>query len=93
MPTNTKNSLKIIVDGQVQRVGYRQHIKKSADALSVLGYVKNQMGGRVEIIATGTALQLDEFMLQVKRGSINSQVAHIDWIACELIEFDDFQIV
>lgn len=92
MHTTTKNSLKISVDGKVQRVGYRHYIKKSADALGVLGQVQNQADGQVEIIAVASAAVLDEFMLHVKRGSVASQVTKLDWSVCQTLDFTDFQI-
>lgn len=86
------SSLKIMVSGRVQRVGYRAYLKKAAQKLGVVGYAKNQMDGRVEIIASAEPLVLDEFMLHIQRGSISAEVKHIDWQRCDTTQFNDFKI-
>lgn len=89
---NQPSYLKIVVSGKVQRVGYRAYLKKMADRLNVLGYAKNKIDGRVEIIAAGEPQTLDEFMLHVQRGSLNAQVKHVDWIGCNAQDFNEFSI-
>lgn len=86
------SSLKIIVSGKVQRVGYRAYLKKAAQKLDVVGYAKNQMNGQVEVIASAEPLVLDEFMLHIQRGSISAEVKHIDWQRWEAENFNDFSI-
>ena len=67
-------SLEIIVSGRVQRVGFRNFIFEKAVELSIKGTVKNKDDGSVLINATGTNMQLDEFIEWCQRGSPISKV-------------------
>lgn len=50
----------IIVTGRVQGVGYRAHIHKLANSMSLKGNVRNLSDGDVKIILQGTESQLKE---------------------------------
>jgi acylphosphatase len=46
-------SVKLVVRGRVQGVGYRYFIARTASELGINGYVKNLYSGDVEIVAEG----------------------------------------
>lgn len=50
----------ITVTGRVQGVGYRAHIHKLANSMSLKGNVRNLSDGDVKIILQGTESQLKE---------------------------------
>ncbi len=52
---------KIIVTGEVQRVGYRDRVTKIARSCNITGIVRNCPGYDVEIIAEGTEEDLKKF--------------------------------
>lgn len=70
-----------IVDGRVQGVGFRFFVKTVADELNLTGWVRNKMDGRVEVLAEGSRVALEELLATLKRGSHSSFVTEVivDW--------------
>jgi acylphosphatase len=62
--------------GKVQGVGLRQRIQQlsTADDRDIVGYVQNTDSGSVEVVAQGLEVELEEFVLEVKEGTIYSQI-------------------
>ena len=71
-------TLKIVVHGVVQGVGFRMFILNEANKLGVKGYVKNNIDGTVEIIAQGTAEQFETLVLKANEGPVHSHVTSCD---------------
>jgi acylphosphatase len=88
-----KISLKIVVLGQVQMVGFRWYVKRQADILGIKGYVKNSSRGEVEILAQGDSELMPQFLDHIKIGPSRSRVDRLQ--KEELITdkiFDNFLI-
>jgi acylphosphatase len=47
-------SVRLIVTGRVQGVGYRIWAERAASALGIRGWVRNRADGSVELLASGT---------------------------------------
>lgn len=73
-----EKGLRIIVDGRVQGVGYRQYISKNARMSSLKGLVRNLPDGKVEIHAIGNENNLFQFLQLVKKGTAFSWVSHTE---------------
>lgn len=58
----------ILVDGQVQGVGYRAFARSAARKLGVHGHARNLADGRVEVLACGAAQALQEFTARLREG-------------------------
>jgi len=80
--------LTIIVSGEVQRVGYRDRVAKTARMCRITGIVRNCEGYDVEIIAEGrkedlneftSAIQIDEDPIHVKSLQIISGIYEGKW--------------
>lgn len=71
--------LEIKLFGKVQGVGLRRRIVQLAteDGRDIVGYVQNNPDGSVEIIAQGSLEDLQEFLLQVKQGTVYSDITDI----------------
>ncbi len=67
--------LHAIVSGRVQRVMYRDFVKRGARALGVRGWVRNLPDGTVEVCAQGTGEQIDQLIARMRTGSLLSHVA------------------
>jgi acylphosphatase len=58
-------TLKIIITGRVQKVGFRACIRKIASDLHVAGTVVNLEDGKVQVYATGEAIVLEKFISMI----------------------------
>lgn len=88
-----KSTVRIIVSGYVQGVGYRYYIYHQAVSLGLTGYAKNLPTGQVEIVASGDRGMIDELLRLARVGPSHASVsgAHLEEI--ELSEpFKNFGI-
>ena len=88
MPT-----VNLLIKGKVQGVYYRIAAKDEADKLGITGWVKYISEGRVEIMATGTTAQLQQFTEWCHKGPEKAFVT--DVIVTPLSEepFDEFIVM
>jgi len=84
----------IIVSGFVQKVGYRQFVKKTARNLELNGWVKNISQGRVEAVFVGKKEKIEEALKIFKKGPFLSEVKNIDveWEE-KSPDFNSFEII
>ncbi len=71
-------AVKLIVEGKVQGVGFRNFIETKAAKLNLIGYVKNSNSGHVEIWAEGNEPELLHLVETAKKGSLFSKVTHVE---------------
>jgi acylphosphatase len=67
-----------LISGRVQGVGYRAFTAEAARRAGVAGWARNLDDGRVEVHAVGTARQLDEFELWLRRGPRFAEVHRVE---------------
>jgi acylphosphatase len=65
------------VSGRVQGVGYRYFAQRVAIELGVHGWARNLEDGRVEVLALGTAGQLENFEGELRVGPLRAEVRHV----------------
>jgi len=82
----------LFISGLVQGVGYRYFAIRKASAYSLKGFAKNLIDGRVEVVAEGEMGLIEEFIKDLKRGPISSNVTdiRIEWDK-PTFEFEGFQ--
>ena len=66
--------LHFLVQGRVQGVGFRWFVHREASELALRGWVHNTEDGNVEIVAAGSAEDLDELRRSLRRGPRGSRV-------------------
>lgn len=66
--------LHFLVQGRVQGVGFRWFVHREASELGLHGWVRNTEEGDVEIVASGTADNLNELRTSLRRGPRGSRV-------------------
>lgn len=88
MPT-----IHLLIKGKVQGVFYRASAKEMAEALHLLGWVKNTPEGDVEVTASGSDDSLQRFTEWCKKGPARAVVASVSVSKLEEKPFDDFRIV
>jgi len=59
-------SVKLLVSGNVQGVGFRAFACRIGKSCALTGYAKNLPNGEVEIVAEGEKEKLDEFQRRVR---------------------------
>ncbi|MBX7230517.1 MAG: acylphosphatase [Bdellovibrionales bacterium] len=67
-----------LISGKVQGVGFRIFVKSCAQKFPLLGWTRNLLDGRVEILAQGNESDLYQFQNQLLKGSPNSLVSFIE---------------
>ncbi|MEA2755188.1 MAG: acylphosphatase [Aliidongia sp.] len=68
-------ALRLIVQGHVQRVGFRWWAVETARRLGVRGWVRNRADGSVEILAIGPVAQLNALAEACRSGPAAAKVA------------------
>src|SRR5436190_20851923 len=68
---------RLTIRGRVQGVGYRAWMIEAANALGVLGWVRNRRDGDVEAFVQGDARALDGLVAQCRRGPPAARVTEI----------------
>ena len=81
-----KQAKRFFVSGRVQGVGFRYFSQSAAQALGLVGYVRNLSDGRVEVYAIGTSVQLIELARYLKQGPSLARVSHLSEVEAELLE-------
>ncbi len=72
-------SLHAIARGRVQGVGFREFVRRTANALGLTGWVRNLADARsVEVTATGTRPLLNELLRRLRDGPRFAHVTAID---------------
>ena len=84
---------KILVQGKVQGVNFRNYAKSLADELLIKGQIRNLPDGNVEIIATAEDGIVQQFVDWCYEGPPLAKVDHVSVEDESLRWFDDFSIV
>ena len=96
MKSNSKEStavcLQIRLYGRVQGVFFRDFTKKTANALGIAGFVRNDSDGTVYIWAEGSGEQIEKFIAKCKIGTGMAKVERIEKEEGSCQGFRDFTI-
>ena len=86
-------AVKIVVSGEVQGVGFRYFIARTAMDFNIKGYVKNLFSGDVEIYAEGRKEYLEELLKRAEKGPPNAYVdkAETEWLVFKN-KYNNFEI-
>ncbi|MEW5761136.1 MAG: acylphosphatase, partial [Candidatus Thermoplasmatota archaeon] len=89
-----KKRVILIVKGVVQKVGYREVVKKIADSFGATGYVENMRNSNVKIVCEIEQNMLDKFInaLKIKKDFINVEDIEVVEETEATGEFDFFDI-
>lgn len=70
-------TVRLVVSGRVQGVGFRAFTVRQADRLGVDGWVRNLEDGRVEALAAGEEQAVEEFIAAVRKGPVLARVTEL----------------
>ena len=85
-------TVKIILAGHVQGVGFRQFILQKAIQLNINGFVKNQNDGSVIVEASGNQDNLELFIEKCKNGPTRAIVSQFSIIDLPIKDYKLFEI-
>jgi acylphosphatase len=71
-------SVRVVVRGMVQGVGFRWFVRERARALQLRGWVRNQPDGSVEFAACGTEAAVDALLAAARAGPSRSEVRELE---------------
>ena len=72
-----KRRVHVYYTGRVQGVGFRVTAEEVAEALEVVGWVKNLRDGRVELMAEADEATLEEFLRALRHGPMKNFIGEV----------------
>jgi acylphosphatase len=78
-----KKTVKVIIRGRVQGVGYRDWIERQALQAELAGYVRNRRDGSVELVISGSEAQIAAMLEQCRQGPRLAAVEDLEVLADE----------
>jgi len=89
-----KSGAHILIEGQVQGVGFRNFAQRYGYLLGLKGIVKNIANGQVEIEVEGNRTKIDLFVEHLHRGPALAKVTKVNlsWSVFSS-KFNDFSII
>ena len=83
----------IFYSGRVQGVGFRMTVEETAQAMGVVGWVKNLRDGRVELVVEADEAILQRFLSAIRSGSMKNFISQVDVSWSNASEtFNEFEI-
>lgn len=70
--------LHVVIHGDVQGVGFRYFLMRRGRELRLLGWVRNNDDGTVELVAEGSRLDLEQLKLAAESGPRLARIDRVD---------------
>ena len=67
-----------MIHGDVQGVGFRYFVMRTARQLGLHGWVRNRADGSVEMVAEGPRADLEKLMQAARQGPRSAEVTDVD---------------
>ena len=77
MPAEEPLTRRVIVEGFVQGVGYRQFAYHAASRLGLSGWVRNRADGTVEALISGPPEAIETMLAELRRGPRGARVRSV----------------
>lgn len=71
-------SVRLLISGKVQGVGYRDWARREAEAMGLSGWVRNLRDGRVEAVVAGDEAALSAYIERAKQGPWSARVDSVE---------------
>jgi acylphosphatase len=75
-------TIRYLISGRVQGVGFRWFVARHARQLGICGYARNLADGGVEVVAIGSESAQASLELLLRRGPAHADVSGVD--KCEI---------
>jgi acylphosphatase len=80
---------RVVVDGAVQGVGYREFTRRAALRLGVTGWVRNRSDGVVEALIRGPPFAVEALIAEMRKGPHSAVVDNLSVIEHDVPHDDD----
>jgi len=78
-PIHSKSQrLHLFISGRVKHVRFRLFVKRQAESLGLVGWVRNRRNDQVEVLAEGPRSSLDRLHKAVEQGPPEAEVQSVD---------------
>lgn len=77
MSAETDTAVRLLIEGRVQGVGYRQWMAGAARGLGLRGFVRNLSDGRVEAVVAGAPERIEQLIRRADRGPKSAWVSNV----------------
>ena len=77
MSSETDIAVRLLIEGRVQGVGYRQWMAGSARGSGLRGFVRNLSDGRVEAVVAGPSESIEQLIRRAARGPKSAWVSNV----------------
>lgn len=71
------HTVRLLISGRVQGVGYREFVRAEAQGRGLAGWVRNRRDGTVEALVAGAPGQVEELIAACWRGPPGSRVVDV----------------
>lgn len=85
-------TVRVIISGRVQGVGFRYWVQSTARDLGVAGWVRNRRDGCVEAVYSGTPATVDRMLDASRNGPAHASVDNLQQFQWEETVADGFLI-
>ncbi len=82
----------VLIEGDVQGIGFRQFVKSHANKLGIKGWVKNLPDGRVEAMFAGDQSNINKMVEFCRKGPFLAEVKGLEIEELPDQEFESFEI-
>jgi acylphosphatase len=87
-----EKTVKAIIKGRVQGVGYRDWAERHARQCGLKGYVRNKRDGSVELVISGSEAQVSAMLDRCREGPRLADVSDVE-IAADAWTGEDFSVL
>jgi acylphosphatase len=77
MPEDNNLVRRVIVEGFVQGVGYRDFVRRAALRIGVSGWVRNRADGSVDALVVGAPAHIEALLAEMRRGPRGAMVTSL----------------
>jgi acylphosphatase len=88
-----RTTVRLLIRGRVQGVGYRWWTRAEALRLDLDGWVRNRADGAVEVVASGPAPRVAELIALCRRGPAGAGVTNVDQFDAEAPPLPGFDVL
>ena len=85
-------TVRVLISGRVQGVGFRYWVESTATALGVSGWVRNLRDGSVEAVYSGDPEAVDRMVAESRRGPRHADVDRVRLFDCAEVPGAGFRI-